>query len=327
MKGTFRFSLFALLLARLYGAGTDYIQQGDDHFYNLEYDEAIADYERQRALTPENPNVYNHIATSYLYKELHRFGIAQSGAFKKDNSFLKWDKIELNPEPEKKLEQYLLYGRHLAESMLKKRPTDARALYLASQNYAFEASYAFVVHKAYLKALRRGEKARDLSKKNIKHNPDFVDGYFAAAVQEYVVGSLPWLVRVLVALGGVTGNKEQGLEWVEMVAEEGDEAREQARLVLAILYRREGRPLEAAELMQGLIEDYPTNYVFQIELGSIYRDAEKLDRSLEVLRTLQEKVARDEPGFGRMTDPYRKRLREEIEKTEEAISEKKAEPT
>ena len=312
--------VFALALSCLLAAGVDHIKQGDDYFYDLEYEEAISAYERQRKLTPDDPNVYNHIATCYLYKELHRYGIAQSGAFKKGNSFLKWDKLELNPGPREKLEQYMLYGRHLAEVTLKKRPTDPRTLYWASQNYAFAASFSFLVDKAYLKALRRGNKAHDLSKKNIKHNPDFPDGYFVAGVQEYVIGSLPWVVRVLVALGGVTGDKEKGLKWVEMVAEEGDEAREQSRVVLTILYRREGRNLEAAELMRGLIKDYPTNYVFQIELGSIYRDADQLGRSLHVLRTLQGKVEQGEPGFGRMAELYRKRLQQEIEETEKAIS-------
>ena len=59
----------ALLWASLasLAAAPDYRSQGHDHYFNLEYDEAIADYRRLLNSDPNDPAVYNHIATAILY--------------------------------------------------------------------------------------------------------------------------------------------------------------------------------------------------------------------------------------------------------------------
>lgn len=312
-------ALFAAASGRAGAADVDYLEKGDRHFFQLEYDQAIDAYQRQRWETPDDPNVYNHIANAFLYKELHRFGMAQSGSFKEDNKFLKWDELELRPEVKESFEQYMLYGRQLAEKKLEESPADRWALYTASQNYLLDASYRFFILKEYIAALQFGDRAHDLAKKNIKHHPDYVDAYFVAGVQEYIFGSLPWYIKMVVALGGVGGNKEKGLEWVRMAAEKGDETREQARIVLTTLLRREGKPAEAAKIMESLAEQYPKNYVYRIELGSIYRDAGDLSKSLEILQRTLQKAENGVPGFGRMPENYRERLKEEIKKTRERM--------
>ncbi len=316
-------ALASLMALGLPAASVDYMQQGDEYFHNLHYDEGLRAYQQQRLQTPDDPNVYNHIANSLLYKELHQVGIPTS-AFKKDNKFLSWKKLELSEEFEKTFYEHMNYGRYLAESKLKETPTDRWSIYFASQSYALEASYLFFVKKEYLGALRRANKARELSKKCIEHHPDFVDGYIVAGVQEYVIGSLPWYVKMVIALGGISGNKEQGLGWVRRVAEQGDEARDQARVALTAVLRREERPAEAAEIMEMLTASFPENYIYLMELASIYRDESAYKRSMDVLRTLESRVVANDSGFGRMPDQYRQRLQEEIELTQRAMSEHSA---
>ena len=61
-----------LLLASLISAADpDYRSQGYDHYFNLEYDEALAEYRLLSKSDPNDPAAYNYIATAILYKELH----------------------------------------------------------------------------------------------------------------------------------------------------------------------------------------------------------------------------------------------------------------
>src|SRR3954462_13699952 len=44
------------------------------HFYNNEYDEALADFTREVSKQPNDATAYNHLAQAILYRELFRNG-------------------------------------------------------------------------------------------------------------------------------------------------------------------------------------------------------------------------------------------------------------
>src|SRR5436853_7694433 len=82
-------SLLALLLfATASQAGNNYRRSGDDHFYNLEYDQAIHDYTKLSEENPADPIPYNDLASAYLYKEMYRLGLLDSSALGRTNGFL-----------------------------------------------------------------------------------------------------------------------------------------------------------------------------------------------------------------------------------------------
>ena len=297
-------------------AAAEHIRQGHDHYFNLEYDEAIASYRKALELDPADPNTYNHIATAILFKELNRLGMLETSAFKKDNKFLALEKPQPDPQAAESFRKYLLDGREKAEQILKEKTRDRMAWFALAQNYALQANYQFMIEKSYVGALRNGQRARGYSNKLRKHYPEFIDGYLVAGVQEYVVGSLPWAVRALIVLGGIRGNKEKGEEWVTMVADKGTLIRTEARVLLSLLYRRERRPLEAAELLEGLIAEFPRNYVLRLELAAMYEDAQKFDRALEIFQKAQDMVQNKVPGYARMPERLRSALERKIEELE-----------
>jgi hypothetical protein len=146
-------------------------------------------------------------------------------------------------------------------------------------------------------------------------------------VQEYVVGSLPWAIRALIALGGIRGSKQQGEEWVTMVADKGKLVRTEARMLLTLLYRRERRPLEAAGLLEGLIREFPRNYVLRLEFAAMYEDAQKFGRALEIFQQIRDLVESNAPGYGRMPERLRGALLrkiEELQKKEQAANTNRA---
>jgi tetratricopeptide (TPR) repeat protein len=298
----------------------EYLRRGHDHYFNLEYEQAMASYRQALDLNPANPNTYNHMATAILFKELNRLGMLETSAFKEDNKFLAQEKPQPDPQVADEFREYLFEGRSCAEKILQTKPRDRLAWFALAQNYGLHANYQFMIEKSYIAALRNGQRARSFSNKLRKYYPDFIDGYLVAGVQEYVVGSLPWAIRALIALGGVRGSKQRGEEWVTMVADKGELVRTEARVLLSLLYRRERRPLEAAGLLEGLIAEFPRNYVLRLELAAMYEDAQKFDRALEIFQQTQDLLERKAPGYSRMPDRLRAALQRKIKQLQEKLA-------
>jgi hypothetical protein len=288
-------------------------ERADDHYFNLEDEEAIRDYYAAMAASRPSGEIWNRIGTTILYQELNRLGMLETSAFRGDNEFLIQEKPKPDPEVRKRFLGALAESRRLAEGELKKNPKQKTALFVLSQNYGLEANYLFMIDKSYLAALRAGNKARKYSDELRAIDSEYVDAYLVAGVQEYVVGSLPWAIRALVAFGGIHGSKEKGRAWVERVADEGDSLQTEARVLLALLYRRERRPLDAAKVLEGLIGQFPRNYVLRLELASMYLDAGQRDKGLNVLLTADRMVRNNESRYGRMPQRLRDALSRKID--------------
>lgn len=321
----FTLALVALLGAAAYaGPLEEKLAAGDDHYFNLEYDEALRAYYDAMKVGGESSTIWNHIATTLLYAELNRLGKLETSAFRGDNEFLDREKPEPDQERVDAFLGALHQARRLADKAITADSKNRDALLSLSANYALEANYQFMVESSYFSALRNGNRARDYAEQLIKLDPDAVDAYLVPGVQEYVIGSLPWAVKVLAAVGGIRGDKERGQQWVTRVATEGDELRTEARVLMTLLHRRERRPLDAAKILSDLIQDFPRNYVLRLELGSMYLDAGEKEQGLEVFRTAKRMVERDEQRYGRMPERLRKAIDRKIEELVQQLSETQA---
>ena len=146
--GVARYAATSLVVAAALSADT--LSRGHDHYFNLEYDEAIAAYEQAHREEPENPNIPNHLATAILFKELHRLGKLETSAFKGDNDFLLQDKPKPDLEVKRRFEEALAKGRRIAESRLKPNESDRLGLFALAQNYGLEANYEFIDRQVVL---------------------------------------------------------------------------------------------------------------------------------------------------------------------------------
>lgn len=299
------------------------VAQADDHYFNLEYDEAIRGYYAAMDAGRPSADIWNRIATAILYQELNRLGMLETSAFRGDNQFLAQEKPKPDPAVKERFLGALNEARRLADVRLKSDKKDVQSLFALSQNYALEANYLFMVDKSYIAALRAGNKARNHSDRLREQDAEFVDAYLVAGVQEYVVGSLPWAVRALVALGGIHGNKEKGRGWVERVAADGKLLQTEARVLLTLLYRRESRPLDAAKVLEGLIQQFPRNYVFRLEMASMFLDAGEKERGLSILLTADRMARSGENSYDRMPPRLRNALERKIKSVREELQQQK----
>src|SRR5574341_1542254 len=94
----------SLLAGALAGGAVDYRQSGHSHFYNLEYDEAIADYTRLIEQEPNDPLAYNYLASAHLFQEMLRLGLLESSALRGDNEFLQRKKPTPDPQARARFE-------------------------------------------------------------------------------------------------------------------------------------------------------------------------------------------------------------------------------
>src|SRR6202051_1638456 len=75
-------------------------EKGFQHFYNLEYDEALASFTEQAAKDPASPDAQNHIAQTIIFREMFRAGKLDTDLITSNNSFLKMSKLVLIPTDE-----------------------------------------------------------------------------------------------------------------------------------------------------------------------------------------------------------------------------------
>ena len=101
--------------------------------------------------------------------------------------------------------------------------------------------------------------------------PNYVDAKLVVGTHNYVAGSLPWSVKVAVAMVGLSGTKEKGLEYLRQVANSNGENSLDAKVVLSLFLRREHRYDEARAIMHDLAGAYPKNYLFPLEEANLLR--------------------------------------------------------
>src|SRR5882672_5314426 len=71
--------------------------QGFDHFYNLEYDEAVALFEKAIAQNPTSPDLHNHLAQTLVFREMYRNGALESELGSGSNPFLRRGNLNVSP--------------------------------------------------------------------------------------------------------------------------------------------------------------------------------------------------------------------------------------
>jgi tetratricopeptide (TPR) repeat protein len=114
------------------------------------------------------------------------------------------------------------------------------------------------------------------------------DARLIPALDEYVIGSLPWGYKMLTAVAGFSGDRDKGIEGLKSVAEHGVYNRFDADALLAAIYRREKRPAEAIAPLDKLIARFPRSYILRIELAEMYGDIGNRAKALGAVNEMDE---------------------------------------
>jgi len=292
--------LLLLALVAPLSAQQKLIDEGFEHFYNLEYDEAAAVFEKAIADNPSSPDLHNHLAQTLVFREMYRNGALESELVSGNNSFLRRPKLNPSPETEKRFLDEVSKAIELSDALLKKNPNDTAALYAQGIAYGLRSNYFWVVKKAWRDSLKDATAARKLHNRVSELEPNNVDARLVQGLHDYIVGSLPWGWRMFGFLVGIKGDKAKGMRTVQDVAANGNINRMDARILVCALYRRENQTKTAVPIVQELIARYPRNFLLRLELAQMYSMSGDGVRGLETLREVERLKTTHAPGFDRL---------------------------
>lgn len=292
--------LAALCLGTQLIAGNSLLDEGYRHFYNLEYDEAVADFKKAVAQQPDVPDLHNHLAEAIVFREMYRDGALESELVTGNNSWLRRAKLNPAPETERRFLAEIQQALDLERSRLRRNSNDTAALYAMGITYGLRANYLFLVKKAWRDSLRDATTARKLHSRVSELEPSNVDARLVQGIHDYIVGSLPAFYRMLGFLIGFRGDKERGIGTIEAVAGHGRLNRTDARIFLAALYRREHQPAKALSVLQQLVREFPRNYLLRFAESEMHAALGDGKRAIGGIQEMAELKSRGEPGFTRI---------------------------
>ena len=99
-------------------------------------------------------------------------------------------------------------------------------------------------------ALRSGSSGVETERDVIKLDANFHDAELTIGMYDYIIGTLPLPVRMLASITGTHGSKRRGIQTLERVAKKGQWTREDAKVLLIAIYKKEKRFPEALALSQ-----------------------------------------------------------------------------
>ncbi|MDQ1558264.1 MAG: hypothetical protein QOD32_1324 [Pyrinomonadaceae bacterium] len=242
--------------------------EGFEALYNLDYEAARARFKELARLYPDHPAGPQFLAASLWLETLNASRRLQSGLYNNESFYAKTeDKVD--PKIVAQFKEWTRAAKQLAEARLRKNPKDTEALYFLGATQGLKAAFAGAVERSFVSALRSGSDAVDRHRETIKLDPNYHDAELTIGMQDYIVGGLALPYKILAGVTGTRGSKKRGLATLERVMREGQWARDDARVMLIPLYKREKRYADAAVLARELAAKYPKNYLFKLE----YADA------------------------------------------------------
>ncbi|MBM3793789.1 MAG: DUF3808 domain-containing protein [Acidobacteria bacterium] len=260
---------------------------GFDHFYNLEFDEAVTVFRAQIARDASAPHLRNHLAQAILYRELLKAGALETELVTGGNAFLRRARMNPSKQDEAEFDGAIAEAIRLAQAKLTQSPGDVGAAYALGVSYGLRGNYNFLVRKAWIDALRDATQCRKLHNRVTEVDASLVDARMTQGVHDYIAGSLSWTYRMLGFLVGFHGDREQGIRTVERVWRDGNLNKPDAAVLLATVYRRERRAADAVKVLNWLIAQYPRNYLFWFELAQMHSDLGDKDRALAAIAEVE----------------------------------------
>jgi tetratricopeptide (TPR) repeat protein len=259
-----------------------------DHFYNTEYDRSIREFEQLQKEYPENPIANNYLAEAVVFGEMYRIGALDTETYA-NNSFLDLKaKRPLNPDTTKRINELLDRSEKLCNARLDKNPNDIDALYARGVERGLRSTFMGMGQKAWMSAARSALAARRDHERVLQLDPTFTDAKMTIGVHNYIIGSLNWFYRTVIAVTGVTGNKQKGLAYLREVADSNGAASMDARVALALFLRREQKYPEALTVVKSMMEQYPKNYLVAIEYANLENAAGQADEAIASYRKILE---------------------------------------
>lgn len=265
---------------------------GFEHFYNLEYDQAIQYFQAAVEGHPGDAFALNHLLCGVMFRELYRIGALDTELYAK-NGFLTSKQFPIDAKVKERILALMDQSLRLSEQRLKQNPNDVDALYTRGVVRGYRATYTGLIDKAWFAALRSAVGARHDHERVLELNPKYSDAKMAVGIHNYVIAGVSWPVKIAASVVGLSGNKQKGIQYLYEAGEAGGETSVDSKIALSLFLRREQRYPEALKLVGGLVSDFPRNFLFRLEDANLMNAA---GHGMDAIAAFRKIIADDDAG-------------------------------
>ena len=182
----------------------------------------------------------------------------------------------------------------IANEELQSDHSNVKAHFYYATSLLYRAGFAAVNHD-WFSVLSDGGKAKQMLEKTIELDSSFYDAYSGLGAFNYYSARIPWYVKPVALVLGVSGDKEKGIAELKMALRYGNYSRTEAAVFLgSVVYVNDEDYADAISMMSRLHSQYPDNVDF---VRDLCHDNYELRNYVEVVRLADESL-RIHNGFG-----------------------------
>lgn len=282
--------LFALLASPAFAGKGDpapyeeKLEQGIEAFYQTRWEEASEIFQDLRSMDQDDPRAFFFDAMIPFWD--YFFGGSSSQAAQK---FLEKSQAAIE----------------ISERKLRANPHDTTMVLMLSGLHGYRSLVA-ASEKNYQTALESGMTGFTYTRQLLALDDDDPKALIGKGIFYYMVGNIPRELRWATNMMGIKGNTEEGFEILERAATSESYVSNDAKMILAYLYEKEGADQKALEHLRDLSNKYDQNIIFHFHYAELLN---KTNRSSEARKAYQAVMELPITQLSELKDQSRIKLR------------------
>lgn len=248
------------------------VKEAFNHYYNLDYEGAMARFERVREEHPNDPIATAYLLNCALLHELYSLDLLDTTFYANDGFLTGKHPVTEDPKVRDQINYLADKTIQMADAAYTAHPDDLNALFVRGWARSLKATHEAMVERQYVTALRLALAAHSDHQRVLDKDPDYIDAKLVVGVYQYVIGSLSFGFKIVVGFAGIGGSKSKGLELMYDSAARGVISSIESRTCLAFFLRREAQYKQAITIVRSEAKEYPHNFLFALEEANLLKD-------------------------------------------------------
>jgi hypothetical protein len=243
----------------------------EEVFYKLYSFDFAGSQNAARAYSAKNaadPLGYASLSASYLFSEMNRLDVFSKDMFKEEKVAGEQAK-RIGREAKVAFEDALNKAKNAGAAALAKNGNDTNALLALMIATGAERDFAALVEKRYKDSYYAARASQDYALRLQKIDGTIEDAWFTRGFSEYLVASVPFVIRWLMKIELVEGKKDKGVEYMAKAARGGNYLKPFAQMMLATIYQKDKKPKECRQMLEAFAAQHPDNAVIKKELEKL----------------------------------------------------------
>jgi hypothetical protein len=251
---------------------TPEVREAHNLFYNLDYDGALSRFEAIQRANPQNSMAANYVLMTLIFRELYHQDLLDTTYYAHDSFIFSKRDVSVPEAIHQRIDKLTDSIVAMCDQQIKQNPNNPNTYFARGYAKGMHSAFLTLAFHSYYASARQGLSSRQDSEEALRLDPNYADAKMAVGIQQFAVASLPRFLRIMIGITGVTGNKEKGLDLLRQCAADGTVNRVECRTSLALFLRHDARYAEALNVMHGLSQDYPRDYLFRLEEANLAKD-------------------------------------------------------